>query len=186
MGETRSRRVFFALWPDEAAFGQLSALAHGLAGGPGARPVPPASLHLTLAFVGPVTPAQAIRLEESAAAVRAATFDLSLDRLGFWPRRGILWAGCRQAPAPLCRLADALALGLHAAGFNGHDRPGSELVPHVTLARRVRCAAVPLLGTPIRWRVREFALVESRLSASAASYETLASFRLDEADGVCG
>ena len=186
MSEARSRRVFFALWPDDEAIGHLSVLARGLAGGAGARLMRPASLHLTLAFVGPVTPTQAAQLAKIAGGVRAVSFDLSLDRLGFWPRRGILWAGCRQAPAPLRGLAEALAASLRGAGFAIDHRPGAALVPHITLARRVRCASVPLLGTPIRWRVREFALVESHLTPSAASYKTLASFPLDEADGVCG
>lgn len=186
MSEARSRRVFFAIWPDDEAIGHLSALGRGLAGGAGARLIPSASLHLTLAFIGSVTPAQVVLLEEIAGGVRAEAFDLSLDRLGFWPRRGILWAGCRQAPASLRGLAEALALDLRAAGFTIDNRPGSPLVPHITLARRVRCASAPLLGTPIRWRVREFALVESHLTPSAASYKTLASFPLDEADGVCG
>lgn len=185
MGAARSRRVFFALWPDDAATGQLSWLARGLAGGAGARLVPPASLHLTLAFIGSVTPAQVAEIERIAGGVRAARFDLGLDRLGFWSRRGILWAGCRQAPQPLCGLAEALAVDLRAAGFTIDYRPGSALVPHITLARHVRSAAVPSLETPIRWQVREFALVESHLTPSAASYKTLASFPLDEADGVC-
>ena len=47
-----------------------------------------------------------------AAGVRAEAFELSLDRLGFWPQRGILWAGCRQAPAPLRVLAEALAVSV--------------------------------------------------------------------------
>jgi 2'-5' RNA ligase len=143
----------------------------------------PASLHLTLAFIGAVTPGQLPRLEEIAGGVRAESFDLNLDRLGFWPQRGILWAGCRQTPAPLRRLAGALAADLRAAGFAIDHRSGADLVPHVTLARRARCASLPRLGTPIGWRVDEFALVESHLHPSAATYRTLARFALAEPDG---
>ena len=100
MTEARSRRVFFAVWPDDEAVSHLSALAHDLAARGGGRVMRPASLHLTLAFVGSVTPARLVRLEQIAAAVHADAFDLSLDRLGFWPQRGILWAGCRQSPPP--------------------------------------------------------------------------------------
>ena len=184
MGETRSRRVFFALWPDDEATGHLAALAHSLAGG-GGRVIRPVSQHLTLAFVGSVTSVQVVNLERIAGKVRAAAFDLSLDRLGFWPQRGILWAGCRQTPAPLRRLADALATDLRASGFAIDPRSGSAQVPHVTLARRVRCASLPRLGSPIGWRVAGFSLVESHLRPSAASYKTLASFPLDETDHAC-
>jgi 2'-5' RNA ligase len=143
----------------------------------------PASLHLTLAFIGAVTPGQLPRLEEIAGGVRAESFDLNLDRLGFWPQRGILWAGCRQTPAPLRRLAGALAADLRAAGFAIDHRSGADLVPHITLARRARCASLPRLGTPIGWRVDEFALVESHLHPSAVTYRTLARFALAEPDG---
>jgi 2'-5' RNA ligase len=178
MSEARLHRVFFALWPDDEATAHLSALAHDLASRGGARVMRPASLHLTLAFVGAVTPSQIPLLEEIAGAVRAESFELSLDRLGFWPQRGILWAGCRQTPAPLRRLAGALVADLRAAGFAVDHRSGADLVPHVTLARRARSASLPRLGTPISWQVDDFALVESHLHPSAASYKTLAGFPL--------
>lgn len=185
MSEARSRRVFFALWPDGEATGHLSALAHNLSAG-GGRVMRPAALHLTLAFVGAVTSTQVAQLVDIAAGVHAPAFDLSLDRLGFWPQRGILWAGCRQSPAPLRRLVELLAADLRAAGFAIDHRSASAQVAHVTLARRVRCAALPRLGSPIGWRVGEFALVETHLHPSAASYKTLASFSLDDAADVDG
>jgi len=181
MTEARSRRVFFALWPDDESTAHLSALAHSLASG-GGRVMRPAALHLTLAFVGAVTPTELAQLEEIGAGVRAEAFDLSLDHLGFWPQRGILWAGCLQPPVALCRLVESLVAGLHAAGFCIAQGHGSALVPHLTLARRAHCASLPQLATPIRWRVSEFALVESQLQPSPASYTTLASFPLDKAD----
>jgi 2'-5' RNA ligase len=180
MTEARSHRVFFALWPDDEATGHLYALAHHLTSRGGGRVMRPAVLHLTLSFVGSVTPVQIDQLEGIAAGIRAEAFDLSLDRLGFWPQRGILWAGCRQSPPPLRRLADLLAAALRDAGFVIDHPSGSAPVPHVTLARRARCISLPRLGTPIRWRVSEFALVESHLHPSAASYKTLASFPLAE------
>lgn len=181
MNEARSHRVFFALWPDPEAVGHLAALAHSLSGSSGGRLMRPASLHLTLAFVGSVTPTRLAELETIAAGIRVAAFDLSLDRLGFWPQGGILWAGRNTLPSPLRALSEALASALREAGFAIDHRGGAALVPHVTLARRIRCASLPRLETPIRWRVDEFALVETHLHSSAASYKTLASFPLAEA-----
>ena len=177
MSEARSCRVFFALWPDDEATAHLSALAHDLTAR-GGRVMRPASLHLTLAFVGAVAPSMIPRLEEIASGICAESFELSLDRLGFWPQRGILWAGCRETPTPLRRLAGALVADLRAAGFAVDHRSGADLVPHVTLARRARCAPLPRLGTPISWQVDDFALVESHLHPSAASYRTLVRFPL--------
>ena len=184
MTEARSRRVFFALWPDDEATGHLAVLAQHLAAASGGRVMRPAALHLTLAFVGSVTPTQVGQLEGIAAGVRAGAFELSLDRLGFWPQRGILWAGCLLPPAPLQRLVELLGAALRAAGFAIDHRSGAAQVPHITLARRARCRSLPRLETPIRWRVSEFALVETHLHPSAASYKTLASFPLAEPEAV--
>lgn len=177
-----SRRVFFALWPQDEAIAHLSALARELTPR-GGRVIDADALHLTLAFVGRVTTAGIDQLAEIAADVRAEEFDLTLDRLGFWPQGGILWAGCRQTSAPWRHLAEHLAGSLRAAGFAIDPRGGQRQVPHVTLARRARCTSLPRLGTPIGWRVNEFALLESLLQPAGACYRTLAKFGLEAADG---
>lgn len=172
-----AHRVFFAIWPSAEARSHLAALGHAMAGS-GGRAMRPASLHLTLAFVGAVATEKLDPLRAIGAAVRGEAFELSLDRLGFWPQRGILWAGCHQPPSSLRRLSDRLDAGLAAAGFRLRHAGGNCLVPHVTLARHVRCRNLPRLETPIRWRVGGFALVESHLHPSVASYRTLAVFPL--------
>lgn len=182
MSVPRLRRVFFALWPDAEAASHLAALGQELAGKRGCRLIPPDSLHLTLAFIGPASPDQIRQLESIAEKVSAEAFDLNLDRLGFWPQRGILWAGCRQSPAPLGNLLESLTRELQAAGFAIGDHSGFGRVPHVTLARRARCGELPRLGMAIGWHVNGFALIESHLHSSGSRYETLASFPLAEAD----
>lgn len=182
MIEGRKQRVFFALWPDDETTAHLSALAQELTARGGGRVMHPSVLHVTLAFVGSITAAQVATLEQLAAGIHAKAFDLSLDRLGFWPQQGILWVGCRQAPPALRTLAEPLIERLGAAGFAIDRRPGAGYLPHITLARRARCAALPRLAAPLRWRVADFSLVESRLDSGAARYTTLASFPLDEED----
>ena len=76
------------------------------------------------------------------------------------------------APATLANL---LNTRLRAAGFQIEPRP---FVPHVTLARRVRCASLPRLEAPLTWPVREFALLESIAQPLHPRYETLAVFPL--------
>jgi 2'-5' RNA ligase len=217
---TKRRRVFFALWPDDEVASHLAALAQHLVTTPGARATPPQNLHLTLLFVGAVTTAQIDQLMAIANDVRAefcAALDLAsgetpgavrLDRLGFWPQGGILWAGSRAARVlspsrhPLRRgecflldrlvaqlfhqrrlftsvpatLAAMLTPRLRAAGFHIEPRP---FAPHVTLARRVRCASLPRLESPLTWPVREFALLESIAQPLHPRYETLAVFPLE-------
>jgi 2'-5' RNA ligase len=175
-----SHRIFFALWPDAEVMSHLAALGHSLAS-PGSRPMRPHSLHLTLAFLGSVTSAQLARLLLIAEGIRGEAFEFGLDRLGFWPRHGVLWAGCRQTPPPLRRLFELLSQALADADFSLARHDGG-LVPHVTLARRVRCRDLPRLDTPIAWHVDEFALVESHLHPGAASYRTVARFPLAGTD----
>lgn len=183
-GASPQPRVFFALWPDGAAASQLAALAQSLTRGAGGRPTPPASLHLTLAFVGAVTPAQVAELQRVAATVRADAFELCLDRLGFWPQRGILWAGGGQLAPPLGTLFEQLAAALRAGGFRIAPPAGAAPVPHVTLARGSRGCPLPRLEPPVCWRAAEFALVESRLAPAGACYKSLARFPLVARDAA--
>lgn len=176
MSEAR-HRVFFALWPDATAASHLVSLAAVLATH-GGRPIKASALHLTLEFIGEVSAAELVRLTEVASEVRGTCFELALDRLGYWPRGGILWAGCRQAPAELRELGSVLTAALSRADLLRGDRHPGDFAPHVTLARRARCASLPRLDTPIGWHVDRFALVESRLHPSAASYRVLAEFPL--------
>lgn len=197
---TKRHRVFFALWPDAEVVSHLAALAQHLVTTPGARVTPPQNLHLTLAFVGAVTAAQIDQLTAIAADVSAtfcAALDsasdespdaVRLDRLGFWPQGGILWAGSRASvsspPSHQRRLFNAVSAALaallttrlRAAGFHIEPQP---FVPHVTLARRVRCASLPRLESPLTWPVREFALIESIAQPLYPRYETLVAFPLE-------
>lgn len=128
------------------------------------------SLHLTLAFIGAVSAGQVAQLQSLASGVAAASFDLVLDRLGYWPHNRILWAGCDRAPSGQRRLFDALNATLAAAGFAVDPRPH---LPHVTLLRNARCASLPTLSQPVAWPVHEFALVESQLQPDGARYRIL-------------
>lgn len=133
------------------------------------------SLHLTLEFIGKVSSAQLASLHEAAAKVRAAPFEMMLDRLDCWPHNRIFWAGSQTIPSCQRRLLDALSQALLAAGFQPDPR---EPVPHVTLIRGARCTALPILAAPIRWQVGEFSLVESFSQSSGARYRVLARWPL--------
>lgn len=164
-------RVFFAVWPDETAARALAAVGREAHRSCGGRPMRRDTLHLTLAFLGEQPEAriaEARAVADAVAAVAAQPFTLAIDRLGYWQHNRILWAGgdC----LPLAALADVLGAGLRAAGFTLDERP---FAAHATLLRNARCPAVPALAAPIAWRVAEFVLVESRLSAEGADYHVI-------------
>lgn len=175
MTETLQRRVFFALWPDDQARAALDALAAQGAKRCGGRCVLRENLHLTLAFIGAVSQQQLDLLQQLAAGVVGDAYDLQLDRLGYWSRSRILWAGCSMPPPAHDRLVAALGGLLAAAGFQLEKRPH---LPHMTLVRQAHCRDLPVIDQPVKWHVIGFSLVESSLQPAGATYHTLARWPL--------
>lgn len=171
------RRVFYALWPEGQALALLDRLAEAGVAQCGGRRMRRDTLHLTLTFIGAVTPSQLGILKSVGRSVRAVPFDLRLDRMGYWPHNQILWAGCSHPPSSQRRLFDDLSLRLQEAGM---PVEGAAWHPHVTLVRKARGGNLPALGEPINWPVRDFVLVESFLQASGARYRILDRWMLQE------
>lgn len=169
------RRLFFALWPDEAVRARLAALQAELPQVTG-RWVHPEDLHITLQFLGPVEPGRQACIAEAARAVRGEPFELEIDRLDFWPRPRIAWAGPEGVPPALQRLVEQLARNLEACGFEPEKRPYR---PHVTLLRKTTPAAAARLPEPIRWPVDHFVLVESRPGGDPPHYRPLEGWALE-------
>lgn len=171
-------RVFFALWPPSDVAQQLSAVADSFANSAGGRATRQETIHLTLAFIGDVPLERLPDLQRSAREVCAEAFDLTLDQFGLWHHNRVFWAGCSVVPPPLFELARALSGALQAAGFDFADARRN-FTPHVTLVRKVKVLGAPLPpGQTLPWRCTKFVLVRSQLSASGASYQTLAEFSL--------
>jgi 2'-5' RNA ligase len=177
-----TRRLFYALWPDDPV---RHALLHWQTANLPAtvRWQHRADLHLTLHFLGQVAPQRLDALCALAAGVDAAGFELVLDQLGHWPRPQVLWAGPGLTPPALVELHARLGAGLLALGFELDSRP---FAAHVTLARKIRrwpqgASALD----PIHWQAREFALVES-VPGSIPAYRPLARWPLAEPAGGGG
>jgi RNA 2',3'-cyclic 3'-phosphodiesterase len=174
VGDTR--RLFFALWPDEAERGALidaTASAVGLCGG---RPLPAHNLHVTLAFLGTVERGRLAELTQvartcAAALAEPSTLSLRLTRLAHWRAQQILCALSAAVPTVAQRLAVALKDGAVAAGgFSPDLKP---FQAHVTLARKVaRVARLPPMQ-PVLWSFDAFALVASRTDAAGPIYSVI-------------
>jgi 2'-5' RNA ligase len=116
------------------------AIARGAHLLPAARWVEPASLHVTLAFLGELSDeqlAQAIEAGE-AAARQVPPFSYRLTGLGTFgsahaPR--VVWMGLEDASGRMRALQQVLMRELQARGFPPEERPFS---PHLTLARLKR------------------------------------------------
>jgi 2'-5' RNA ligase len=172
---SRTQRVFFALWPDARARADLAQAArrmHRVMQGQRTRDD---SIHLTLAFVGAVHLEKLPCLLTPPADVFTSAFLLTLDHWGCWARSGIGWAAPSHSPAPLRDLAANLTDWLRDAGFELEDRA---FAPHVTLVRKAQCALLPDSMTPIAWQVGEFALIRSQPAPGGTRYEMLRNWPL--------
>jgi 2'-5' RNA ligase len=172
------QRLFFGLWPDDAARQALRVLQQerGPASG---RKVHPEDLHLTLAFLGPVAEDRLACLEAAAELVSAEPFELVLTRLGHWRGPRVAWAAPEQTPPDLASLVDQLWQGLVECGFEREARPFSA---HVTLARKVRPFRTLPLADPIVWEAREFVLVTSLSVPEPPRYKVLRRWPLQKAE----
>lgn len=177
----RPARVFFALWPDAVTARRLHAHALDAQSRCGGRAMRRDTLHLTLAFIGDVTPARLGELLHVGDATAPAAFTLGIDRVGGWRHNRIVWAGAEQCPDPLAALVARLGAGLAAAGFPVERRP---FAAHVTLLRNTReqPALSPL--EPIPWNVEAFGLYRSRLGPEGARYEPVREWGVRGVGGV--
>lgn len=156
MSETRTRRLFFALWPDEHIRAEIIRRRDKL-DDVSARCVPDHNLHLTLLFLGDQPAEQVEAIVEAADRIDVPRFEMKLDRFGWFRQARVAWLGGPVEPKGQA-LVDALVSRMSALGLE--FRP-PKWVPHVTLFRRVsRCPAWPDVE-PLRWPVQSFALVES-------------------------
>lgn len=171
---TANERLFFALEPDSAVRQGLEQVTTALPEFHG-RPVHPADRHLTLVFLGEIDPERRACAERAAGTLRGRPFALTIDRLGYWPRPRILWAGCSETPEPLAALVQSLQDALRACGFQPERRP---YAPHITLARKARKMPSRDLDPPLVWPVREFVLMGSDLDAPPPRYRVLARWPL--------
>ena len=163
-----AERLFFGIWPPEETRRALDALQHRLPAQ--GRSPHPLDLHLTLVFLGELDAETRACVEGVAETLRAVPFELEIDRLGYWPRPRILWAGPAETPAALIRLVADLQDGLKGCGLEPERRP---YAAHVTLRRKAHAAHFQALDRPIPWPVREFVLARSGRTREPPRYEIL-------------
>lgn len=165
-----TKRLFFALWPDdrqrERLRNTLSPVARGLEGDPVLR----GNWHVTLAFVGAFPAARLPELAAAAARIAVLPFRLRFDRVEYWPRPrlGVLLAPA--VPAELERLVAALNEALAAAGVAVDERP---FRPHVTFLKRARPFETARIGQPLDTAWERFELIESVPGPGGSNYRVL-------------
>lgn len=179
-------RLFAALPIPPVAVERISALRLRLAApGDRLRWSTPEQWHITLRFMGDLDSAQA---DEHIAALRgleAQNVNLTLDELGVFATKGILFAHV-QPSASLLALQQAVQRIASSAGLPSEVWP---FRPHITLCRskgekghasllRLSRPSLPGFGAPISWLAEHLTLYESRLQDEGAIYEAVAEIPL--------
>ena len=187
MSSEPTRRLFFALWPDERMQAALADATRSTTDATDGRAIPSVNLHLTLAFLGAVPETRIAALTPIAAEVAAAfpqslaPIDVTLDTVEHWRKPELLCATASAPGAAAAALAHALKSALVAGGFAPDLKP---FRVHATLARKVRRISGELSVAPVRWTFADFHLIESRSggsgSAQGSAYSTREKWALYE------
>lgn len=164
-------RLFLALYPDASTAERVAALArqlgerHGLRG----RPISAERLHVTLHHLGDYAgvPDDVVRMAGDAAArVADASFEIAFDRAASFASRGgkcpFVLLGDEGMQA-VTTLQQRIGEAMKASGLA--RRVEARFTPHMTLLYDDQVVATHAIE-PIRWQVREFALVHSLLGRS--------------------
>ena len=165
-----TKRLFFALWPDDRQRDQLrnaispvAKLVEGVA-------VYRGSWHVTLAFIGDYEERLIPALQEAAHAVRVEPFRLRFDLAEYWPRPKIAVLAPLTVPTELQQLVDSLNSVLTDAGIITESHL---FRPHITIVRRARPFETQRLAQPVMVEWSEFKLIESVSERGGSTYHPL-------------
>lgn len=175
------QRLFVAIRPPPVLRTWLLGLMGGVAA---ARWQDENRLHLTLRFIGEVDRHLARDVDAALAAIHHPSFEMAIDGLGAFERKGaasVIWAGATP-PEPLRALHKKIDQALTCVGIEPDRRA---FHPHITLARLPRGAGPigSLIGgvggaSSPPFRVREFRLYESCLLPDGPTYGELERYSL--------
>ena len=179
---TEYKRVFLALWPDEATRQQLFEAQKKLKRDPelssvlqSARAVVPDNLHITLHFIGSVSTEVIQALEASLNSVQCQPFDMVVNTAGCFPRARVFWLGVKEIPPELKELEQQTATCVQQCVENYQRIP---FRAHITLFRKVKASVKQAEFPDIDWPVKSFALVESKTYPEGVQYSVLKEWSL--------
>lgn len=155
-------------------------------GGNACKAIQPHNLHITLHFLGQVSPSQQECYHRVARRVDTQPFTLVLDHFDHFHKARIFWLGPDQTPDGLYQLHSTLGGAFTTCGFTAESR---RYRPHVTLLRKCRADDVSsVLDDPelvsfadhqlIHWQVNEFVLLESVADAQGVNYQVVEKYPL--------
>jgi 2'-5' RNA ligase len=192
MPKEATMRCFIAVTLPPAVLRQIETLQAGLKShGLKMSWVRPQNVHLTLKFLGDISPAGSEKAQRAMlqAASASAPFDLAMQGMGVFPgirKPRILWTGVGGRTDQLQQVYQALDNGLAAEGFARESRP---FKAHLTLARIKKSLEPEHLLQAIQetgqyepgwFRVSALVLIKSDLRPGGAVYTVMREIQLSK------
>lgn len=168
-----SKRLFFALWPDDKLRVQIEDVTRPLRDISSGRPVPSENFHITLEFLGNVAAADFDAVVAAAKDVRFAPMAFTLDRWGCFAKPKVAWLGPSSFPPALTTLVKDLR-GVLSPVIN--LQPERLYTPHVTVLRKQPVLPELPLPRQLVWNADSFVLVESIFGEGRAIYNVLETY----------
>ncbi len=165
-----TKRIFFALWPDDRQRDRLRDVIGSVAKTVEGRAVDRRDWHVTLVFIGEFPANQVPALLERASQMQVEPFRLSFDRMEFWPRPKVACMVAATVPPELLSLVAALNVLVQDFGVVPEDRTYR---PHITVARNARAFTTERLTQRATTEWSGFELVESVSGPGGATYRPL-------------
>ncbi|MGB5489337.1 MAG: RNA 2',3'-cyclic phosphodiesterase [Woeseiaceae bacterium] len=165
-----TRRLFFALWPDDRQRDRLRDVINSVAKTVEGRAIDRRNWHITLAYIGEFPERQLPDLQARASKIVVEPFRLSFDRLEFWPRPKIACMVGATVPSELQALVKDLHGLMQDFGVAPEDRT---FRPHITVVRNARSFSTERLTQRVSIEWSSFELVESLSGPGEVSYRPL-------------
>jgi RNA 2',3'-cyclic 3'-phosphodiesterase len=165
-----TRRLFFALWPDNRQRDRLRDVINSVAKTVEGRAVDRRSWHVTLPYIGEFEEDRIPELQALARKIAVEPFRLSFDRLEFWARPKLACLVAATVPAELEQLVAALNRALQQVGVTPEDRTYR---PHITVVRNARTFVTERLTQRATTEWSSFELMESQSGPGGVSYNPL-------------
>ena len=165
-----TRRLFFALWPDDRQRDRLRDHISPLAKLVEGQAVYRGNWHVTTVFIGDFEERLIPELQARTAELSVEPFRLRFDRVEFWPRPRVACLVAATVPIELQQLVSLQSSLLADLGVQVEDRTYR---PHITVVRGAHRFETQRLAQPAVVEWSDFRLVESVSQPGGATYHPL-------------
>lgn len=151
--QNKALRLFFALLPDEKTVAELQQWQTHVTG----KKTPMENLHMTLFFLGNQPEKHLPAFRRFMERLSFEPIEIRLDKIGFFPKIGLSWAGPSETPVSLWKLFEETRQFLIPAYLKDKSE---NFRPHITLARHSTKPETKT-GSPIIWKAKRLVLMQS-------------------------